>query len=1143
MSDHSIHQFLVSGETKTTKRDNLLNNPVLLSKLPNLHREGSTLAAGCPKCGENHTRNFFAGPKFDYSLWHCRDCNYTVRTAELLGLAWESAPRPAVQPWQEDETDPERLRRIRDVYGSLTTFAQDQLVINKAAQRYLTGRGVDLPFAIRAGLGYIDGQSYRQWYQTLPQSKRTAAKWAGLPDGDRTRLSGHAAMFAGGYQGKIVFPYFDEDGTVADLRTRSISSSDTMGGRPVRYTSPKGGQADRGAAVPYGLDMLGESRRVVLTEGEFKRLSVMAAGSTFPVLSLRGVDDLIKDFQDYLRGRLVVLAFDNDKAGQLATVKVGRKLAVNQIDVVVQDPDNLIDEKGIDDFVLAHGIDAFDQLVVPDQTVTLPEYEAKLTRNGIDLASLKQPKTDQGTVRRWTPEDHVDEVRHEDIETITVDEAVDQIEQATRTHWETWRRGRPQVLITAGAGVGKTFTTMDTAKKHANETGGTIALFLPSHAQIDEKIGDGTLSDFKHIYGRRWDDEVENCEQAETAQLLTKKGYSPGAILCPLCPYRAKCEAYGYKSQFKGKENRAYVHAHLHSDYPEGEDLAVVDELSHKTFIETTDIWSGDLMSASQNAGLKDAQRELLDGLVKLYGAPDLADMDGVVLYETLERFYPNLRNVDAWGDGLAVQMALDEMAKGFAQRSPDDRNLYEAEELPDQFGKKLFSVLAEDVRRIVSGQAPTGRIRLVALPSGHRFLSLTTSKGPLPAWYTKRPTVVLNATGDAQALDSLIGPLDVVSPQVAVLEGNEVIQDVTFNNAKSGLLGDSPEAERRRDAWRKRIQVHIDAHDDGEADTTIVTTKALVNHVTEFWPAAKIAYYGHLEGRNDLQSGLTILANSPPVNLAAVQREAAALWPGIDTTLTRRSVAFGETNAGGEHLAVEQIDAVDERVRSLLWQHRDAVVVQAVQRARLVRQSGRKVVALFARPIPGLRPTQTIKDRPSPAMKAAETRNQTLDRMISSARKLIEEDGAFTLAILAAGAEVSRKTAYTRWQEVTTDLGLKWFDVPVLQPLANGGTKRVDLRVAVSADIGADLADIDKMHDVSARYNILLIALGNVVHPLLPDGWVLNLPAPMDPAVDVSEPRFYPELFAQRELAHIFRPPIRVWPPPPELYAQGEAL
>lgn len=52
-------------------------------------------------------------------------------------------------------------------------------------------------------------------------------------------------------------------------------------------------------------------------------------------------------------------------------------------------------------------------------------------------------------------------------------------------------------------------------------------------------------------------------------------------------------------------------------------------------------------------------------------------------------------------------------------------------------------------------------------------------------------------------------------------------------------------------------------------------------------FPAAKVAYYHALEGRNDLQSGLTILASVVPIDTKAIQREAAALYPGIDTTLT----------------------------------------------------------------------------------------------------------------------------------------------------------------------------------------------------------------------------------------------------------------
>ena len=1069
----------------------LLVHPALIRQLPGLHREGHYLAASCPTCNDG-TRRFFAGPKFGYAVWHCRQCGHSTTTAALLGQVWTVAPRPAVKAAATAQPlTVERLAAIRDRYNALATFAQTQLAHQPHAQTYLIDAGITLDIAHQAGIGFIDWPLYRQWYNAQTEEQRSACVWGGLPDGNRERATGHAAMFAGGRRGKIVFPYANLTGAVVDIRTRSISPNDTINGKQVRYTSPRGANAERGVDVPYGLPFLGDARRFVLTEGEKKALTPMAHGS-MPVVALRGTDDMKTAYLAHFRNRVTIMVFDNDAetqtngltAGQAATVKIARYLRAHDIPVMVLDPVQLRDAKGADDFVNMYGIAAFNELLQPANLITLPEFEAQFAKD--QLAHFANPKADPGTVRQWMPADRVDTFAHAEQPTITLTDAETQIRDAVTGHLTNYRRGNDQLLLTAPAGVGKTQITATVAIQHAQATGQTVAVVLPNHVTIDEKINDGTLAGFRHIYGHN----ADNCKQNESAVALTRNGYSPGSLICPTCPALKWCYQAGYKSQFRGKENRAYVTNHLFSDYPQGEDIIIIDELTHAAFIDNSQIWPGDLTNALAKAKFAPAQADLLRAFLAMFAAPALGDLEGLEFYEVLERFYPVLRNVDAWGDGSLVQGALVDIALGFANQ--DRRNAYEAEELPQNFGEKLFALLSEDVRRLNAGQSPTGRVRLVDGRSSRR-LALTFSRGPLPAWYSKRPTIVLNATADAEVMQDLIGPVNVLAPNVAIAAGNEVIQDVTRNNAKSTYLGDSPDAQKRRAAWLDNIRQQIAQHPGGESDTVIIAAKALAPYLGNAFPLARLAHYGALEGRNGLQAGLTILATAAPVNLAAIQREAAALYPGIDLTLTRRTVAFDETNASGEALTVEQIDGTDPRLQRLIWQHRDAAVIQAIHRARLIRQTGRKVVIMFSRPIPGVKPTTLIRDYPDPATKATQRTQETIGKLISSAQDLLTDVLGFSVESLAMVADCSVNTARKYWVEVTQALNCRWFDLPVRQTLANGGTRDRAYRVALPAETLKNAG----LHVDHEHYRDSLIALVIYVRCLLPAGWTVNIPEP----------------------------------------------
>jgi hypothetical protein len=1080
----------------------------LQGRLVNVHREGHYVAAACPKC-EAGERRFFCGPAVNYRVFHCRQCGHTVTVAELLGLDWQPQSNPAVKPWSQP-ADGNRIGEIRRIYGALADFAGANLT-NPTAITYLSERGFTdgatpdlsqhrrVSTLRRAGLGYIDAQLYRQWYMGLDAGDRVVCEWAGLPDGSKDRFAGHGAMFAAGHAGKIVFAYHNATGSVVDLRTRSISDRDTVGGKRVRYTSPKGTQAARGADVPFGVQ-LPSAGRIVLTEGEFKALTpALLAG--VGVFALRGVDDWQPAYADHLRGKLVILAFDNDHdegltPGQMATVRYGRLLSSLGIDVMVLPPSTLGEYKGIDDYVIGAGAAAFCDLLTPKHLLPVSVYEYQLTKDGHDLSTVRTQRSDVGTVRQWTPENAVSKVA-KDSEIVSLGEAMSQIRGAVNVHLSTYNRGNAQLLITAPAGVGKTTIALDETLGCLDD-GQTVAVLLPNHATIDEKISDGTLAGFQHVYGHN----ADNCTQHEKVNAWIAKGWPAGEKICPSCPMAQWCAEHGYKSQFAGKRNRAYVHQHAFTSYPIGEDIVIADELTHTPFVATMRVGANDIAAALASDKLNRPQRWLLDGINRLFQAPGLGDLEGAVLYEVLEAVYPPLRQVDEWGAADALQCALDGLAA-------DD---IAPESLPQQFGRLLIELLAEDVARRNRGERVTGRVRLVSF-GAMRWLELTYRRS-LGGWINVNPTVILNATADPDIMREMVGPLRVVAPNVAIAEGNTVLQDVTYNNAKSAYAGASADAERRRAAWLEGIRSHIAQHDGGECDTLLIAAKALTPHLLRTFPNAKIAHYGALEGRNDLQCGLTILASAVPVNLPAIQREAAALWPGIDTALTRSTVAFDYANAERELLAVEQADAVDPRLSGLIGQHRDAAAIQALHRSRVVRKSGRRVVVMFARPIPGITPNRLVTERPPADDKRAMARAALLDRLRSTLMDLVDEMGGAAADLLAAGADCAVNTARKYLPDLCTSLGLNRLVLPVLQPLVTGGIRKREIELVLSPKLVAKIRQQTQMLVNHERYNLSTIT--NVIYKhlgvFLPNGWAIDaetliatmLPAHPDP---VEEP------------------------------------
>ena len=1152
-------------------RDSVL--AALTGKLKDLHRAGSELHANCPKCG--HTRDpkargranrFFTTASKNYRSWWCRQCGYTASTNILLGIAPGSTAvqRPIVYPWTEPIT-PTRLDLIRRVYASLTKFSQQHL---ERAEAYLkTKRGMTLDQARAVGLGFINTPLYIEWYKSLAPELKIGIVFAGLPDVDSNfKPKGKGWGFVKGYMGKVLIPFFDDD-QIVDIRTRSISKKDK-----IRYSSPLGGYDSRGAQVPY-MTLSRGSSIIILTEGEFKSITPHALGCLYPIYALRGASESVDKIADYLYGKTVILAFDNDDAGRMANVKQGRRLQALGISVLAFNQSQWDQHKGIDDFILAEGAERLNKMLEPGHSefiMTLAEYEAMLTKSGMDLTIIKRANADVRTARRWTPTKYVDQFAHPQIEnTILVDDA----NQAIYTKITETLTNDRAILIKSPTGVGKTYQVSKAVLESLmNQVSGTterkqerqhyldhdktyqsvlkaykvdlrcardegiikgetrylelcdkgtldqveqkeltelkegqygryigaikrdeahqaikkafeaekdriqaevdqalpllssdelkITVAMPNHKQIAEKLLPGEpLHGFVHIKGRN----ADNCKSHIVATQLTKGGYNVNEHLCGkpakkgeaqgvLCPFFSWCCNEGYKSQWKQEGHKIVTHSHLFTDKTQDADIIIVDEASHRPFIKTTKITISDLRKALTQTEKRTPQLELLESLIAVLEilnqetervseeeqpAPSLNHIE---FYEVFRRHFPEfLDTVDDWSTGGDTAALLNKLASDSIVTAPD-KTAISIDKIPPLYSVELFKALTTDARRMIEGLQPSGN---VSVKDG---CIQVVNRRKLPDFYQDKKLILLNATANHEILEDVFEQdIELFSTNVAVAEGNTIIQDITLNNAKSSLLGDSEEAKPRRAAWIERIREYIQNHD--ESDVTLITVKNLAIYLIEAFPKAKIAWYGALEGKNDLQSGLTILCNPPSINLGAIQDEARALWPGLDTTLKRKSIAYNEIkNDEGHHLAIEQIDAVDSRLSALIDQHRDALAVQAIGRARLVRYSGRRIIIMFSRPIPGVTPNEVIYTR---EQKKEYKVNKTLEKLIGAAGHMLDEWNSFSVSTLADRAQSARRTVNKYWYEVVKGLDIQWIDLPCIQWLKDGGPRHVTVRLA----------------------------------------------------------------------------------------------
>ena len=341
----------------------------VVSSYVTLTRKGSNLFGLCPFHNEK-TPSFSVAP--DKQIYHCFGCkkggsviNFIM---EIEGLSFPEAvaflakranlPLPA----EEEQTGADRMRRrVLELNRTAARWYYEQLQQPQGAavQSYLDRRQIRKNIAVRFGMG----ASLNEW-DALTRTMRAKGY-----SKEELLAAGLAAAGKNGgiydkFRNRLMLPVIDSRGDVVGFGSRVIDNSSP------KYMNTTETVAFSKRRVLYGLNLAKKTKRpnIILCEGNLDVVTLHQAGFDNAVASM---GTALTQEQVRLLSRFtkeLVLCYDNDKAGQLATDRALELLRNTEFKVkVLRLPQRLVDgnyvKQDADDFIKYQGRDAFESLL------------------------------------------------------------------------------------------------------------------------------------------------------------------------------------------------------------------------------------------------------------------------------------------------------------------------------------------------------------------------------------------------------------------------------------------------------------------------------------------------------------------------------------------------------------------------------------------------------------------------------------------------------------------------------------------------------------------------------------------------------------------------------------------------------------
>ena len=361
----------------------------VIDRMVPLRKAGANYQACCPFHSEK-TPSFTVSPTKQF--YHCFGCgahgtaigflmNYAGKSfpesvetlARDAGLTVPHIDRPGERERREQATD------LAPVLLAAAKFYRAQLKDAEVAIDYLKRRGLTGPIAARFGIGYAP-DARQALASAFDSYDNPALDAAGLV------VSGDDGRRHDRFRGRIMFPIHDARGRVIAFGGRVLGS-----GEPKYLNSPETALFSKGHEL-YGLflarDAIRAAGRAVVVEGYMDVVGLAQHGVENVVATLGTATTPIHAQKLFRLTDSVVFCFDGDAAGR----KAAWRALENTLPALADGKEArfafLPDDEDPDDFVRAHGKDAFERVL--DEAVPLSEYLVGT------LASRHPPATAEG---------------------------------------------------------------------------------------------------------------------------------------------------------------------------------------------------------------------------------------------------------------------------------------------------------------------------------------------------------------------------------------------------------------------------------------------------------------------------------------------------------------------------------------------------------------------------------------------------------------------------------------------------------------------------------------------------------------------------------------------------------------------------
>ena len=340
----------------------------IVSSYVALQRKGSNLFGLCPFHNEK-TGSFSVSP--DKQIYHCFGCKkgggVVTFIMEIENLSYPDAIRFLAQRagMTVPEDDRDGMDKLRARLLALNKDAARyyyqvlQSPEGKAVQEYLDRRRISKKVAVNFGMG-ASPDSWDSLLRAMTAKGYTKAELISAGLVVKNKNGGLYDKF----RNRLMLPVIDVRGDIVGFGSRVIDKSEP------KYMNTTETPVYSKRRVLYGLNLAKKTKRpnIILCEGNLDVVTLHQAGFDNAVASM-GTALTVEQTRLLSRyTKELVLCYDNDNAGQLATQRALEMLKNSEFSVkVLRLPRRMVDGEAVkqdaDDFIKYQGPDAFERLL------------------------------------------------------------------------------------------------------------------------------------------------------------------------------------------------------------------------------------------------------------------------------------------------------------------------------------------------------------------------------------------------------------------------------------------------------------------------------------------------------------------------------------------------------------------------------------------------------------------------------------------------------------------------------------------------------------------------------------------------------------------------------------------------------------